>query len=190
MSLSGPEWVSQFPTSKSEDDLVEPFRTNAKNFLSALSDCSAEITISATYRPPQRAYLMHYCFQIANNNLDPALVDPYNGIGDPVDIDWVHLDPILGNPDPAASRAAAAAMVHAYGIAYGPVLVTRHSEGLAIDMNISWSGILTIVDGTGNAVTIASLPRTGANADLQAVGKSYGVIKLATDPPHWSSDGH
>jgi len=25
---------------------------------------------------------------------------------------------------------------------------------------------------------------------LQEVGAGYGVIKLKSDPPHWSSDGH
>ena len=29
-----------------------------------------------------------------------------------------------------------------------------------------------------------------ANARLQAVGRSFGVIKLVDDPPHWSDDGH
>ncbi len=27
------------------------------------------------------------------------------------------------------------------------------------------------------------------NSDLYSVGASYGVIKLISDPPHWSDDG-
>jgi hypothetical protein len=58
-------------------------------------------------------------------------------------------------------------------------------------MNISWIGDLVIADGNGQQQTITSLPRTGAgNSDLHGIGATYGVNKLATDPPHWSDDGH
>jgi hypothetical protein len=58
-------------------------------------------------------------------------------------------------------------------------------------MTISWQGDLTIARGDNTSTTISSLPRTGAkNADLHAVGQSYGVKKLLSDAPHWSSDGH
>jgi hypothetical protein len=39
-------------------------------------------------------------------------------------------------------------------------------------------------------ITVTSAPRNGGNASLQQVGQSYGVIKLVSDPPHWSTDGH
>jgi hypothetical protein len=42
----------------------------------------------------------------------------------------------------------------------------------------------------GATKTIGSLPRTGLNHDLWAVGATYGVLKLPSDPPHWSSNGH
>jgi len=51
-------------------------------------------------------------------------------------------------------------------------------------------GDLTIDKADGKSTTIKSNPRTGDNADLQTVGAAYGVNKLASDPPHWSSDGH
>lgn len=85
--------------------------------------------------------------------------------------------------------AAAAAMVAGYAIVFAPTLESQHTKGLAIDMNISWQGNLTIVDDTGLETTISTLPRNGGNRDLQAVGETFGVFKLATDPPHWSSDG-
>ena len=66
----------------------------------------------------------------------------------------------------------------------------RHTEGRAIDMDISWSGTLAIVGANGQTASIASTPRDGDNAQLQTVGAGYGVHKLATDPPHWSDDGH
>lgn len=82
-------------------------------------------------------------------------------------------------------------MVEGYGIVFPPVLKSRHTEGNAIDMNISWQGNLTIADANAKSVKITTQPRTGAgNARLQAVAATYGVHKLATDPPHWSADGH
>ena len=82
-------------------------------------------------------------------------------------------------------------MVQAYGIVFKPVLNSRHTEGKAIDMDITWQGHLTIANAAGAQVAIATQPRTGAgNTTLQGVGATYGVRKLASDPPHWSSDGH
>lgn len=184
-TLSGKDWVDKFPESTSVDDLKETFRTSAKSFLAALQKAGATVDIASTYRPPERAYLMHYSYKIAKAGLDPSKVPAMDG----VDIDWVYKD-AKGKMDLAASRNAAQAMVSAYGIVFQPVLQSRHTEGKAIDMDISWSGDLTIDQFGGKGTTITSAPRTGGNADLQSVGAGYGVHKLATDPPHWSSDGH
>ena len=186
MSLSGAQWVSQFPTSNSLDDLTEPFRSNAKQFIGALRAAHAAVTIADTLRRPQRAYLMHYCFAIAKEGLDPASVPPMNG----VDIQWVHTN-AQGQADLAASKSAAQQMVNGYGIVFEPALTSRHIEGKAVDMDISWQNNLVIAKADGSIQTITSLPRTGAgNTDLRQVGASYGVIKLVSDAPHWSSDGH
>ena len=57
-------------------------------------------------------------------------------------------------------------------------------------MNITWNGTLNIADAKGKVVSIQSLPRTGAgNHQLWDVGRTYGVIKLPADHPHWSDDG-
>jgi hypothetical protein len=176
MPISGPDWVSQFPQSKSVDDLAELFRENVNRFLSALSDSGASVSIAATLRPPERAYLMHYSFLIARAGADPGGVPAMPG----VDIQWAHEE----------AKSAAEAMVPGYDIVFQPALNSRHAQGLAVDMDIAWQGSLTIADAQGVDTTIASLPRNGRNGDLQAVGSSYGVKKLATDPPHWSSDGH
>jgi len=117
--------------------------------------------------------------------MDPGQVPPMTG----VDIDWVHKDK-QGKPDVDASKKAASEMAKAYSIAYKPALKSRHTEGLAIDMGISWTGDLKIKAATGKDVTIKSNPRDGGNKELQAVGAGYGVVKLKSDPPHWSSDGH
>lgn len=186
MPLSGPIWVSQFSTSRSLEDLTEPFQTNAKRFISALKDAQATLTISDTLRPPQRAYLMHFSFVIAREGFDPASVPPMDG----VDIQWVHLDS-SGNVDPMASKNAAVQMVTGYGIVFKPVLNSRHTEGRALDMDISWQNDLVIAKADGSMQTISSDPKTGAgNTDLHQVGLSYGVQKLLSDHPHWSADGH
>ena len=57
-------------------------------------------------------------------------------------------------------------------------------------MDIGWNGDLTLANARGQAVTIDTEPRSGMNPRLHAVGKTYGVMKLASDPPHWSDDGH
>src|SRR5262249_49770666 len=140
------------------------------------------VAISATLRPPERAYLMHYAFRIAREHFDPGQVPAQTG----VDIQWLHTN-AQGKPDLAASRKAAEEMVRGYGIVYRPALHSRHTQGLAIDMDISWSGTLVIRDRDGHDVTITSTPRTGAgNAALHGVGASYDVHKLVSDRPHWS----
>ena len=183
--LSGSDWASKFPTSKDVADLVSPFREDVEQFLDALKTAGADVSISATYRPKERAYLMYYAFSIARDGFNPANVPPMAG----VDIDWVHRN-ANGRVDLVASRNAAESMVEAYGIVYRPALASKHSERLAIDMTISWSGTLNIKNARGKTVAISSTPRSGQNGQLHAVGQSYGVIKLVSDPPHWSDDGH
>jgi hypothetical protein len=186
MTLSGSQWVSQFQTSTSIEDLTDPFRGDVRRFVAALRQAQASVVISDTLRRPERAYLMHFAFAIARETLDPNAVPLMAG----VDIQWAHPD-AQGQPDLAASRSAAEQMVQGYGIVFKPALTSRHTEGKAIDMTITWLNNLVIADGTGTTVTISSSPRDGAgNADLHQVGSSYGLIKLLSDPPHWSSDGH
>lgn len=175
---SGPQWCARFPASNSPDDLLADFRDRVLAFLSVLKHANARVAIADTYRPPERAYLMHWCWMVAQG-ADPAKVPPMHG----VDIEWRHAD---GN----ASRAAAQQMVAGYRIVHEPSLTSRHIEHRAIDMTIAWDGVLSIRDFDGQMHSITSLPRSGSNAALVAVGRSFGVIKLLTDPPHWSDDGH
>jgi hypothetical protein len=184
-TLSGSSWTSQFPNSSDTSTLADGFRQNADNFISALSGAGATVEVSSTLRPPERAYLMHYSWRIAREGLDPATVPEKEG----VNIDWVHKK-ADGSVDLAASRTAAQAMVDGYGVVFKPSLTSRHTEGHAIDMSIGWTGNLSISNAGGATIVINNGPRTGSNSQLIQVGATYGLIKLVTDPPHWSNDGH
>lgn len=184
--LSGRNWVNRFPTSRSIADLKSPFKENVNSFISALRAAGATVTISATYRPVERAYLMYYAYQIAKMGLDPKKVPPHKD----VNINWVHTD-ANGHYSKTKSINAALEMCKAYNISYKPAINTNHTAGFAIDMTITWKGTLKIVNAKGTTKTISSTPRTGAgNTDLHAIGKSYNVLKLVSDPPHWSVNGH
>ncbi|MCZ2439906.1 MAG: hypothetical protein LC119_07020, partial [Burkholderiales bacterium] len=123
--------------------------------------------------PAERAYLMHYAWKIAKQNLDASKVPAMPG----VDIQWQHATP-------AASKLAASQMVADYGIVYAPVLTSRHSQRRAIDMTISNYSGKTFTGADGKATVVKTA------ADLHALGRGFGVHKLASDPPHWSDDGH
>jgi hypothetical protein len=183
---SGAAWVARFPTSTSLTDLAPGFQTNATNFYDALQTAGASVVISATYRPPERAFLMHYAWEIAKKGFNPANVPEYEGI----DICWVHRT-ADGEVDAQASKAAAQAMVNGYHMAHAAALQSQHTQRQAVDMTITWSNTLTIRGADGNNVTISTTPRTGAgNTNLHTVGAGYGVLKLVSDAPHWSANGH
>ena len=188
---SGAAWVERFPTSALVGDCAPPFRANLTAFIAALRAAGATVSVAATLRPPQRAYLMHWCWSIVKAKADPRTVPALDGVA----IAWAHADD-QGEFDAAASLAAAQAMVAAYGmqnLAVAPALSSKHIAGMAVDMAIGWTDTLTIANQDGTTMAITSLPRSGMNPDLKAVGKTYGVIKFvggAADIPHWSDDGH
>lgn len=183
--LSGADWVARFPTHTDLEALDATFQANVRRFLAALKSAGAAVTITATKRPVERAYLMHWAYLIAKQAFDPTKAPALAG----VDIVWAH-------PTLAASRQAAQDMVNGYGISrlgVPPALNSRHTEGKALDMVIGWSGTLTIAQADGTKVAIAGTPRDHTNPDLIKVGKTYQVIHfktVASDPVHWSVDGH
>jgi hypothetical protein len=177
---SGRHWCERFPGSQSPEDLTPDWRGRVYAFLSALQRAGASVNITATYRPPERAYLMHWCWMIANLSQAPGAVPPMAG----VDIDWTH------HGDSRAARAAADAMVEAFDLEYAPSLNSRHTLRRAIDMTICWHDRLSIRDFDGNLHYILGEPQDGTNAELIKIGASFGVIKLISDRPHWSDDGH
>ncbi|WP_422927862.1 peptidoglycan-binding domain-containing protein [Singulisphaera sp. PoT] len=182
--LSGPEWVKQFPGSRKMEDLNDEFRPKFQLFQAALKEAGATTRINSTLRPPERAYLMHWCWRIARQDFDPREVPAREG----VDIRWWH-------GDAATSKQKALEMVNAYGmknLQVRPALNSRHTEGKAVDMDVTWKDTLKIERHDGTTVEISSAPRDSTNPDLIEVAKGYGVIhfiNVPKDAVHWSTDG-
>ncbi len=114
---AGRDWVAFYPTSRSLADLAEPFRSSARAFIAELAVIGCGIRLSATRRPVERAYLMHWAWLIAREGAQPPPARP--GIA----IAWTF---------PGAEE-----MVDAYGIVVRPSLTSRHITGNAVDMTIS-----------------------------------------------------
>jgi hypothetical protein len=184
--LSGSSWCAQYPTGTTIAEITDDtFRANVQAFHDAMVAAataanSLSISISASYRPAERAHLMHYAYKVYKGTATPAAANTASAAAG-ININWDH-----GNL--ATSKAKAGEMVTTYDIAYAPALHSRHTEGKAIDWTITWSGSLMIakkdettkLDCTGSG---------SSSANLHKVGASYGVHKLASDPPHWSTDG-
>lgn len=181
--LSGGAWwhanQANYPNSSKLEDLASPFREKAMRFIAALQAAGADVSITSTLRNPIRAYLMHYSGTVANGTDAPSTVPPKAGCP----ISWDH-----GNL--AQSKAAAQEMYTLFNIKFPASLTSLHIQGQAVDMTIGWTGTLSIVDANGKTHALGA-PRSGeSNTGLHAVGATYGVLKLLSDAPHWSSTGH
>jgi hypothetical protein len=186
---SGVYWVTwanaHAKDSKSVDDLVEPFKANAKAFISALEAADATVDVSATLRNVKRAYLFHWCWLIGLGKVKASEADSMVG----VDIEWDH-------GDEQKSKKGANEMIDGFGLAVPPSstnppsLTSNHTPGKAIDMDISWTGTIKIKKQDGTEDSVPIMADVNKNTKLHAVGNSYGVKKLTTDAPHWSIDGH
>ena len=140
----------------------------------------AHVSISATYRPPERAWLMHWAWYIAKGKIKYSklgtIANPHH-----IDIVWDH-------GDEKSTRAAAAAMAKAYKMAHKAALASRHTERKAVDMTITGlPEVLKIAAGKEIAVGTSAAKE---NQTLWMISESaYSVVKNPTDPPHWSTDG-
>lgn len=86
-------------------DLEPTFGANATSFVDALKPAGASAGIAATYRPRERAYLMHYSSMIARGEIQAANVPAMDG----VNIEWVR-------DTDEDSKQAARAMATGYGM--------------------------------------------------------------------------
>jgi probable HAF family extracellular repeat protein len=205
-NLSGLAWLQaagvspnpgngKYPYSVLIKDLKPGFQENVQAFSDALKEAHAQTKIAATFRDKTRAYLMYWAWQIAHGTpASKATAMPG------LDIRWDY-------GDESFSQQAAQEMVDFFKIVYQPASPeknSRHVDRLAIDWKITWSGPLKIALGplttawtkknkykAGQVITIiASGPQSSyTNETLWKVGETYGVIKLKSDKPHWSTDG-
>ena len=182
--LSGSTWwhtyQATYPNSSSVDDLEPGFRARVEDFIGSLRRAGASVRVSSTRRDRDRAYLMHYAWQVSHCDISPADV-PKRGS---VPIEWDH-------GDVGRSRDAATEMVKLFGMAHIAALNSNHIAGKAIDMTINWQGELVLTKPAPLLARINSQPRNGQNTELHRLGTDvFGVKKLVSDPPHWSVDGH
>jgi hypothetical protein len=185
---SGKYWVTwanaNAQNSTSVDDLTEPFRTDAKAFIKALTDAGATVSVRTTTRSKKRAYLFHWCWLIGLGKAKASDATAMPGVG----IMWDH-------GDAAESKKGAKEMIDGFGLAVppnstvAPSLTSNHTPGKAIDMVISWTGTIKIKTKDGAEKSVEFMADVNKNSDLHALGASYGAKKLTTDAPHWSHDG-
>lgn len=181
--FSGAEWwhanQHKYPNSAEISELAPAFATAVGGFIRALEAAGAIVVVSATRRNRLRANLMHYSWRVANGTISPTKLrlDPE------VRIMWDH-------GDDAASRKAAQEMVDLFEIVYQPSLTSNHIHGTAVDMKISWSEPIKVRNARGHEVLLDLPRRDSSNVHLHAVGATYGVLKLLSDAPHWSHNGH
>jgi hypothetical protein len=180
--LSGAAWwhanQAKYANSHKIEDLIPGFREDVQRFVDAMRAGGASISISSTRRNKIRAYLMHYSWQVAGGAVAASAVPAEPGCP----IIWDH-----GNS--AKSKAAAKEMKDLFNIAFKPSLTSNHIAGKAIDMTITWNGTLNMVDGNGRAVAVPPPSPGSLNAKLHQVGATFRVLKLLSDPPHWSTNG-
>lgn len=218
---SGPHWCGRFPDVPGLLGLETPFRARVRDFLDALREAGAEVTIASARRSMQRQYLMHWAWRIGMEGFFFQTVEPCQpgpAPGDPPR--W--FPPTVPDPPCGTFRirwrwgdeplrpchvrnctrgcplhlygfrpciTAATQMVQGFRLVSRPAERSRHSQGLAVDLVIRWTGDLAIVDASGETRIIRTLPRTGSNTALHSVGASYGVHKNPASLNHWSSDG-
>jgi D-alanyl-D-alanine dipeptidase len=177
--LSGAHWTKQYPGSARVDSLIDPFKNNVITFMGMLHSNKAGINVAATYRPPERAWLMHWAWYIAKGKINYSKIatikNPYN-----VEIEWDH-------GDKQSTVAAAQAMVDAYKMKHKAALASRHTEGRAIDMTISHLPEILRIDGQDYPIGTAEASKNEALWFIS--DHQFAVKKLASDPPHWSEDG-
>lgn len=161
---------------------MEPFRAGAIAFLAAIDAGVGHPAchVSATWRPAERAYLMHWAWMLSTSGQDPAFVPPMFG----VPIDWT------AGGDVLAARAGARAMVAGYGMVHVAALASRHTQHRAMDVTITIPPRPVELYRFRDAQDKVWMFGGEDRASLARFGATFGVIKHPTDAPHWSDDGH
>ena len=207
-ALSGAHWAALFPSLGNDiTHLDGDFGPRVGAFITAMKDAGIEVVVVGARRSPERAYLMHWSYEIYKNGVSAQHADQAANKHKGVAIRWEHTD-ANGAYDPKASLEGAKSLYHALNVAenlaVAPALTSNHITGRAVDMTAVWhkdSITIRMADGTDAVITTTGAgERTDDNPDLHKVGESYGVIHFASekgaktipagDRNHWSYNGH
>ncbi len=192
--LSSENWVKKYPASDKLADLDSAFGQGVTKFVNAIEKGGASVEILSTQWPAERAYMMHFAWLIAHEEIHPQQVPPIDEIDFDTNVSAT-LDMIWWHGNLEDSQKAAEEMLEAFGIdelEEPPVLQSRHISGEAIDMRISWGGSLTLVTPGEEEITIESGPNDETNEELIGIAAMFGVIHYSDpeeDAVHWSVDG-
>jgi hypothetical protein len=208
--FSGASWASKFadPETHSTADLDSGFAKNVDDFIAAMEAAGIVVHIKSTRRSAERAYLLHWSWEISYNKISAEDADQDNSRPADVNIRWAHTKKGADGKDvldPEASFNGATELFHTLGgdpkLMAPPALHSRHILGKAIDMTTTWTAdSIEITDHAGNKVKIEAKdgPKNGLNTKLWAVGDSFGVRHFgepsvsaaAHDGNHWSDNSH
>lgn len=183
---AGVIWVSRFPGSKDILDLAPPFRGDVQNLLQRLIEGRASVDVEATWRPEERAWLMHYACWVAGFTKDGQFFQMESSevpAHSNIDIDWT-----CGG-DRSTAIEAAKQMVAAYGIVFPASLTSNHIKRLAIDWKVRIANGATIRDAQGHPFSFSGAADQ-TDKRFHAIARTFGVLPLVTDPVHFSIDGH
>lgn len=153
----------------------------AEAFVTGLRSAGAQVRVTAGLRHPNRAFLMHYAWGVAHGQYTPAQANAAcRGRG--IEIEWDH-------GAQAASRAAAQALVNAFGLVRQASITSNHIRGLAMDIDIS--GLPASITMNGKTYTTQrGASGSAAAASVAPIGRDMGVIWFGGgDYVHWSQNG-
>jgi hypothetical protein len=170
----------------SVDDLDPLFKLKVRAFLKALQDAGATVTIGTTRRSDKRAYLFHWSWRIAVGNAKASAATAKAGRRHPLG-SWQRGGQQARRPgDGRRLRPRRPAEEHQSAVARQPPHPRqgdRHDDPCG-------SGTLKVKKHGGGIVDVSVHGERQPELEAARVGASYGVLKLKTDAPHWSLDGH
>jgi len=184
---SGAEWVELADasgwTNSADFAALDPsWGPRAQAFVEGLRAAGAQVNVTAGLRHPNRAFLMHYAWGVAQGQYTPAQAnEACRGCG--INIEWDH-----GTAE--ACRAAAQALVEAFGLVHQASIRSNHIRGLAIDMEISDLPASITMNGQTYATQQGASGEAAARS-VAPIGRAMGVIWFGPgDVVHWSHNGH
>ncbi|MBA2372638.1 MAG: hypothetical protein H0V74_00345 [Chloroflexi bacterium] len=200
--LSGPHWKAIADqrwggATPKVNELESSFASDLQMFVDMLAANGITHEFTSGLRPPERAYLFHWCVKVWKGKVAPRDVPAMPG----VDIIWDH-----GND--AKSRKAAEELADEFDLVGVAALKSNHSAGTAMDMTFDFKGnkkneITYQLDGktVTRKIKVYDEARTRQNnrgkvisgilkRELTKAGADFGVKRAVDDDiVHWSRTG-